>query len=188
MKLFVLTAVLAAAMVAPAAATDAVLDVPHTQAQFTVTHLSLSKVRGTLPLIAGTVTFNDAGMPSNASATFDVKGVITGDDNRDKSLRTQYFEADKYPTLTFVEKKIEGTPAALKVTGDMTLHGITKSVVLTGDVDGIQTIRGKREVGYTLHTVIDRRDFGIVFAGMLDNTLIAGNDVTIDIDAAAVEK
>ena len=188
MKVLVLSGVLMAAMIAPALATDAALDVPHTQAQFTVTHLALSKVRGTVPLISGTVSFNDAGMPSDANATFDVKGVSTGDDNRDKSLRNQYFETDKYPTLTFVEKKIEGTPAAFKVTGDMTLHGITKSVVLTGDVDGIQTIRGKREVGYTLHTVIDRRDFGIVFAGMLDNTLIAGDNVTIDIEAAAVEK
>ena len=55
-------------------------------------------------------------------------------------------------------------------------------------VDGIQTIRGKKNVGYTLHTVIDRRDFGIVFAKMLDNNLFAGNEVTIDIETAAVEK
>jgi polyisoprenoid-binding protein YceI len=168
MKILVLSGILAAAMIAPALATDGVLDPVHTQAQFTVTHL--------------------AGLPANANATFSVKDVATGDDNRDKSLKTDYFEADKFPTLTFVEKKVEGTPAAFKVTGDMTLHGITKSVVMTGDVDGVQTIRGKKNVGYTLHTVIDRRDFGIVFAKMLDNNLFAGNEVTIDVETAAVEK
>jgi polyisoprenoid-binding protein YceI len=188
MKILVLSGILAAAMIAPALATDGVLDPVHTQAQFTVTHLALSKVHGTLPLVSGTVSFNDAGLPANANATFSVKDVATGDDNRDKSLKTDYFEADKFPTLTFVEKKVEGTPAAFKVTGDMTLHGITKSVVMTGDVDGVQTIRGKKNVGYTLHTVIDRRDFGIVFAKMLDNNLFAGNEVTIDVETAAVEK
>ena len=188
MKRFVLAAILAAATIAPAGATDAVLDVPHTQAQFTVTHLALSKVHGQLPLVSGTVSFNDAGLPTASSATFDVKAVDTKDENRDKSLRSDYFETDKFPTLTFVEKKIEGTPAAFKMTGDLTLHGVTKSVVLTGKVDNSLVIRGKRHVAYSASTVIDRRDFGIVFAKMLDNQLFAAYEVTIDIETDATEK
>jgi polyisoprenoid-binding protein YceI len=188
MNRFLLAATLVLASAAPALATDATLDPPHTQAQFTVTHLALSKVHGQLPLIQGTVTFNDAGLPTASAATFDVKGVDTRDSNRDRSLTTDYFEADKYPTLTFVEKKIEGTPTAFKMTGDLTLHGVTKSVVLTGQVDGSAVVRGKRHVAYSAHTVIDRRDFGITFAKMLDNALFAGNEVTIDIEADATEK
>ena len=187
-KRFVLAAVLVSATIGPAGATDAVLDIPHTQAEFTVTHLALSKVHGQLPLIAGTASFNDAGLPTAANVTFDVKAVNTQDPNRDNSLRTDYFETDKYPTLTFVEKKIDGTPAAFKMTGDLTLHGVTKSVVLTGQVDNSLVIRGKRHVAYSAHTVIDRRDFGIVFAKMLDNQLFAGYDVTIDIETDATEK
>ncbi len=183
-----LAVLIAAGLAAPAAAADAVLDIPHTQAEFTVTHLALSKVHGQLPLIAGTVSFNDAGLPTAANVTFDVKAVNTQDTNRDNSLRNDYFETDKYPTLTFVEKKIEGTPAAFKMTGDLTLHGVTKPVVLTGQVDNSLVLRGKRHVAYSAHTVIDRRDFGITFAKMLDNQLFAGYDVTIDIETDATEK
>jgi polyisoprenoid-binding protein YceI len=188
MKNLVLAAVFIGAMTAPALATDATLDVPHTQAQFTVTHLALSKVHGQLPLVSGTVSFNDAGLPTATSATFDVKAVDTKDDNRDKSLRSDYFETDKYPTLTFVEKKIEGTPAAFKMTGDLTLHGVTKSVVLNGKVDNMLTVRGKKHVAYEASTVIDRRDYGIVFAKMLDNQLFAGYEVQIDVETDAAEK
>jgi polyisoprenoid-binding protein YceI len=188
MQRLLLTAAMVAALAAPAAATDAVLDIPHTQAEFTVTHLALSKVHGQVPLIAGTVSFNDAGLPTAANATFDVKSVNTQDTNRDNSLRNDYFETDKFPTLTFVEKKIDGTPAAFKMTGDLTLHGVTKSVVLTGQVDNSLVIRGKRHVAYSAHTTIDRRDYGITFAKMLDNQLFAGYDVTIDIETDATEK
>jgi polyisoprenoid-binding protein YceI len=187
-KRLVFAATLVAASAAPAFATDATLDPPHTQAQFTVTHLALSKVHGQLPLISGTVTFNDAGLPTASAASFDMKGVDTHDENRDKSLRSDYFETDKFPTMTFTEKGVTGTPSAFKMTGDLTLHGVTKPVVLTGTVDGTATMRGKKHVAYTAHTVIDRRDFGIVFAKMLDNALFAGNEVTIDIEADATEK
>jgi len=188
MKFLFLSAVLASSMAAPALAIDATLDIPHTQAQFTVTHLALSKVHGQLPLVSGTVSFNDAGLPTAGTATFDVKSVDTKDTNRDRSLRDDYFETGKFPTLTFVEKKVEGTPAAFKMTGDLTLHGVTKSVVLTGKVDNSLVLGGKKHVAYSASTVIDRRDYGIVFAKMLDNQLFAGYDVTIEIECDATEK
>jgi polyisoprenoid-binding protein YceI len=181
------TGALACSLASPAMATNATLDQAHTQAQFTVTHLALSKVHGQLPLISGTVTFNDAGLPTASTATFDANDVATNDQNRDKSLREDYLETAKFPTVTFVEKRIEGTPAAFKMTGDLTIHGVTKSVVLNGSVDNSLVVRGKRHVAYSAHTVVDRRDFGIVFAKMLDNQLFAGYDVTIDIEADAAE-
>jgi polyisoprenoid-binding protein YceI len=187
-KRFVLTGVLAATMIAPAFATDAALDIPHTQAQFTVTHLGLSRVHGQIPLISGTATFNDNGLPTASSATFDVKGINSQDTNRDNSLRQDYLETDKFPTMTFVEKKIEGSPTGFKMTGDLTLHGITKSVVLTGKVVNSLVTKGKRHFAYEASTTIDRRDFGIVFAKMLDNQLFAGYPVEIEIDTDAGEK
>lgn len=187
-KRFVVAGVLAAAMIATAGATDALLDIPHTQAQFTVTHLALSRVHGQIPLISGTASFNDAGLPTASSATFDMKNVNSQDVNRDNSLRADYLETDKYPTMTFLEKKIDGTPAAFKMTGDLTLHGVTKSVVLTGKVVNSLVVKGKRHFAYSASTTIDRRDFGIVFAKMLDNQLFAGYAVEIDIDTDAGEK
>ena len=183
-----LVAALVAATVGPVAAAEGTLEVPHTQAQFTVTHLALSKVHGQLPLISGTVTFNDAGLPTATTATFDVKGVDSKDERRDASLRRDYFEVEKYPTLTFVERKIEGTPAAFKMTGDMTLHGVTKPIVLNGKVENVLTINGKKHVAYSATGAFDRRDFGIVFAKFLDNQLLAGYDVTLTIEADAGEK
>jgi polyisoprenoid-binding protein YceI len=73
----VLAVLIGAATVAPALATDAVLEIPHTQAVFTVTHLALSKVHGQVPLISGTVSYNDAGLPTASTATFNVKAVDT---------------------------------------------------------------------------------------------------------------
>jgi polyisoprenoid-binding protein YceI len=183
-----LVVALVTATLAPASATDAVLDVPHTQAEFTVTHLALSKVHGQIPLVSGTLSFNDQNLPTAANATFDVSSVDSKDANRDRSLKTDYFETDKFPTMTFVEKKIEGTATGFKMTGDLTLHGVTKSVVLTGKVDNSLVIRGKKHVAYTATTVIDRRDFGMSFAKLLDNQLFAGNEVTIDIETDATEK
>jgi polyisoprenoid-binding protein YceI len=177
---------LLALLTGPASAADYVLDKPHTQAQFTVTHLGLSKVNGLIPLISGTATIGANGLPSAVSASFDVTALETYDDNRNKSLRTDYFEVDKYPTMTFVERSISGTPDNFMLTGDLTLHGVTKSVTLAGKVEAMVTIRGKLNIGYSATTSIDRRDFGITFFRMLDNQLIAGYPVLITIETVAV--
>jgi polyisoprenoid-binding protein YceI len=181
-------AVALAVLAGPASATDFTFDKAHTQAEFAVTHLGLGRVRGLLPLISGTLTTGANGLPTATQATFDVATLETYDDNRNASLRDKYFEAATYPTVTFVERRITGTPASFALTGDLTIHGITKSVTLNGKIDGVQTIRGKQNLAYSATTTIDRRDFGITFGPMLDNQLIAGYDVAIDLEATAVEK
>lgn len=173
---------------APAAATEYNLDKAHTQAEFAVTHLGLGRVRGVLPLISGTLTTGANGLPIAAQATFDVATLETHDDNRDRSLRDKYFEAATYPTVSFVERKITGTPANFALTGDLTLHGVTRSITLAGKIDGTQTLRGKQNVAFSATASIDRRDFGITFGQMLDNQLFAGYDVLIDLEVTAIEK
>lgn len=187
LKRSLIPAALVAASVAPASAMDAVLDTAHTQVNFTVTHLALSRVHGQIPLISGTATIGANNLPTASSATFDLTKVDSRDDNRDASLKKDYFEADKYPTMTFVEKKITGTPSAFVLTG-RTIHGVTKSVDLNGKIENVATIRGKHYVAYSAHTVINRRNWGMTFAKLLDNALLAGNEVTIDIDTDAGEK
>ena len=113
------------------------LDPPHSAAQFAVRHFGISTVRGTFTKVSGTVQYDEAN-PTKATvqATIDVTSVDTRVEMRDKDLRgPNYFDADKYPTITFQSKKAEvaGT-GKLKVTGDLTMHGVTKEVVL--DVDG----------------------------------------------------
>ena len=185
-----LIAALLAAFAAPAAAADFNLDKAHTQAAFTVTHLALSKVHGTIPLINGSCQIAANNLPTNCQATFDIKAVDSRDERRDASLRSEYFDTDKYPTMTFVEKSVSGTPQAFTMVGDLTLHGVTKPVTLTGQMTGSGNFGAgaTHHIAYTASTKIDRRDYGITFAKMLDNQLFAGYDVQIDIEADAAQK
>jgi polyisoprenoid-binding protein YceI len=180
----------ALAATAGARAADYVFDPPHTQATFSVTHLAISKVHGTIPLAEGpqVISLGANDLPAGGTITFDVTKLDSGDDRRNASLTTSYLETAKYPTMTFVIRKVDGTAQAFTLTGDLTLHGVTKSVLLKGSIVGVATIRGKRQVGYTASTTIDRRDFGISFGPMLDGSLIAGYDVAIDIEAAVVSQ
>lgn len=173
---------------APSLADDFTLDKPHTQAEFVVTHLALSQVHGQIPMASGTAAIGANNLPTAVTVTFDVTGFSTQNDRRDSDLRDHYFEAAKYPTITFVERNAQGTPAAFKMSGDLTIHGVTKLVTLNAKVIGSAVVRGKKHVAYTATTTIDRRDFGITFGPVLDGALIAGNEVTINIETDAVQQ
>jgi polyisoprenoid-binding protein YceI len=172
----------------PVWAADFVLDKPHTQAEFVAVHLAVSQVHGQIPLISGTATIGANNLPTAINATFDVTGVATNDANRDKSLRDSYFEAATYPTMTFVERQAKGTPAAFTLTGDLTIHGVTKPVTLKAQVIGSGIIKGKKQIGYNATTTIDRRDFGMTFGPLLDGALIVGDTITINIETDAIEQ
>jgi polyisoprenoid-binding protein YceI len=167
---------------------DYTLDPVHTQANFTVTHLTVSKVHGNIPLVSGTLTIGANDLPTAGTETFDVTKLASDDPNRDKALTSpNYLDSTKYPTMTFVVKKVDGTPQAFDLTGDLTLHGVTKSVVLKASEVGAAVIRGARHIGYTATTAIDRRDYGIDFATFAGGSLIAGYEVDIQIDIDAVQ-
>jgi polyisoprenoid-binding protein YceI len=172
----------------PASAADFVLDKPHTQAEFVAVHLAVSQVHGQIPLISGTATIGANELPTAINASFDVTNLESNDPNRNKSLTGSYFEAAKYPTITFVETQAKGTPAAFALTGNLTIHGVTKLVTLKSQVVGSAVIKGKRQIGYTATTTIDRRDFGMTFGPLLDGSLIVGYPVTINIETDAIEQ
>jgi polyisoprenoid-binding protein YceI len=172
----------------PVSAADYVLDKPHTQAEFVAVHLAVSQVHGQIPLISGTATIGPNNLPTAINATFDVTSVETNDPNRNKSLRDSYFESAKYPTITFVEREAKGTPAAFTLTGDLTIHGVTKLVTLKSQVVGSAVIKGKKQIGYTATTTIDRRDYGMTFGPLLDGSLIVSYPITINIETDAIEQ
>ncbi len=183
--------VLAVSLAAPAAAADFALDTAHTQAEFTVVHLAISHVKGEIPLVSGSMTANDAGLPQAIEATFSVKDLDTHDADRDRDLRSpDWFEVDKYPTMTFVARKVDGTPKQFTVTGDLTFHGVTKSVTLTATEDGRMTDgRGRLHIGYTATTTIDRRDWNLNWGKTTPGGgLVAGYDVAISVNVEAVAK
>jgi polyisoprenoid-binding protein YceI len=181
-----LAALLLVPLAGPVAAADFVFDKAHTQAEFVVTHMELDRVHGQIPLASGTATVGPNGLPSAANLTFDVTSFTTGNDNRDKDLRDNYFEVTKYPTITFVETGVAGTPDAFTLTGNLTIHGVTKPVSIAGKVDGARVERGKQHFAYTGTATIDRRDFGMSLGRIVDGAIFVGDAVTINFEAAVV--
>jgi polyisoprenoid-binding protein YceI len=168
-----------------AAAQDAwQLDPPHSSAQFSVRHLGVSTVRGAFTKVSGSVVYDSANLgKSSIQATIDAASVDTRVEMRDNDLRSpRFLDAQKYPTITFQSKKVEAAGAGkLKVTGDLTIKGVTKEVVL--DVDGpapaIKDPLGKDRLrmGASATTKINRNDFGV--SGLPG---IVGDDITITLD------
>ena len=89
----------------------------------------------------------------------------------------------KYPTMTFVSRKVEATPGGFNLTGDLTFHGVTKPVTLAAKLEGKVTDgKGRTHLGYSATTTIDRRDWGLNWGKMNGGALIVGNEVTINFD------
>jgi len=170
------------------------IDPQHSSAQFAVRHLGLSTVRGAFSKLSGSVLLDDQDVTkSSVEVTIDVNTVDTREPDRDKDLRSEhFFDVDHFPTMTFKSKKVEQVaPAKLRVTGDLTIHGTTKEVVL--DVDGPTTPmkdpRGNQHIGFSATTKINRQDYGVKWNAKLDNGgVVVGDDVNITIDAELIQK
>jgi len=190
------TAGLAAILSLPASAATSTwqLDPAHSAAQFSVRHLAISTVRGAFSKVTGAVIFDDKDVSkSSVDVAIDVSTVDTREPNRDKDLRSDhFFDVAQYPTITFKSKKVEqaGT-GKLKITGDLTIHGVTKEVVL--DVDGptapVKDPWGNQRVAVNATTKINRQDFGVKWNATMDNGgVVVGDEVSINIDAEMIQK
>jgi polyisoprenoid-binding protein YceI len=187
---------LAAALSLPAAAATSTwqIDPNHSSAQFAVRHLGLSTVRGAFTKVNGAIQFDDKDITKSlVDVTIDAASVDTRVEGRDKDLRSDhFFEVEKYPTLTFKSTKVEQVEVGkLKVTGDLTIHGVTKQVVL--DVEGptaaVKDPWGNQRAAASATTKINRQDFGVKWNAKMDNGgWVVGDDVAITIDVEMVQK
>ncbi len=167
------------------------IDPSHTQSMFTVRHMVITSVKGQFDKTTGTVQLDDKDVgKSSVEATIDASSVNTRVANRDADLRSaNFFEVDKYPTITFKSTKVEKAgEGKLKVTGDLTMHGVTKSVVL--DVEGptapIKDPQGRQRRGLSASTTVNRKDFGLTWNKMVEAGPVVGDEVKIDIEAELV--
>ncbi len=183
--LFVATLSLAASAAAQAGTWQ--IDPNHSSAQFSVKHLGVSTVRGAFTKVTGSAK-HDPSDPSKDTleATIEAGSVDTRVNMRDDDLRSPNFlDVHKYPTITFHSKQTKVAGAGkLQITGDLTIHGVTKEVVL--DVDGpsapIKDPWGNMRVGASASTKINRRDYGVNGAPGA-----VGDELTITIDAELIQ-
>ncbi|MDX2169277.1 MAG: YceI family protein [Deltaproteobacteria bacterium] len=183
-------AVATALLLAPslAAASSWQIDSAHTSAQFAVRHLMVSTVRGTLGKVTGSVTLDETDVTkSSVTATIDATGIDTREPKRDEHLRSpEFLDTKKFPTITFNSTKVEKIEdGRYQVTGDLTLRGVTKPVVLTveGSPTPMQDPFGNTKLGGTVKTKIDRQEFGVAWNKKLDaGGLVVGDEVDITID------
>jgi polyisoprenoid-binding protein YceI len=170
------------------------IDPAHTSAQFAVRHLMVSTVRGEFGKVSGTVNLDEHD-PAKTSidATIDATSINTRVAKRDEHLKNpDFLDVAKYPTITFKSKKVEKVAdTKFKVTGDLTLHGVTKEVVL--DVEGsptpIKDPSGNLRIGGVATTKINRQDFGLQWNRTLETGgVVIGDEVSITIDIELTRK
>ncbi len=187
-----LAAVLTLASV-PALAQTWTADPAHSTVGFQVRHMMISNVKGSFDKFAATVEGNPAD-PSTAkiSATIEVATVNTREPKRDDHLRSgDFFDAAKFPQMTFTSTKVEKVSATkAKVTGNLTLRGVTKPVTL--DVEYTAPVKspwGQTVVGANATGKINRQDFGVAFNKSLEaGGVLVGDEVTIQLELELVEK
>ncbi|MCY1081335.1 YceI family protein [Archangium lansingense] len=168
-------------------AAEFAIDSAHSAAQFSVKHMMVSNVRGAFSKVTGSANIDEKDITkSTVEATIDATTINTNEPKRDEHLRSaDFFDTAKFPTIIFKSSKVEKAGQNLKVTGDLTMHGVTKPVTL--DVEGFTTEAkdpwGNIKRGGTATTKINRKDFGLGWNSVLETGGVAvGEEVTITLD------
>ncbi|MBW4780609.1 MAG: YceI family protein [Rhodococcus sp.] len=163
------------------------IDPTHSTVGFTVRHLVVSKVRGRFQNFSGTVTVAADGTPS-VDAKIDVTSITTDNEQRDGHLKTaDFFEVEKFPTATFKSTSVKADGGDFVVTGDFTLHGVTKSIDLKLEFNGVNAGMGNGPVaGFEASTTINRKDFGISIDMPLEGGgAVVGDKIVLNLDIEA---
>lgn len=170
------------------------IDPAHTSAQFAVRHLMVSTVRGEFGKVSGVVNLDEKDLSkSSVEASIDATSLKTRVEKRDEHLKSpDFLDVAKYPTITFKSKKVEKAgDGKFKVTGDLTIHGVTKEAVL--EVEGAPTPfkdpLGSMRVGGVATTKINRKDFGVQWNRALETGgVVVADEVAITIDVELTQK
>jgi len=160
-------------------------DPAHTSVEFAVRHMVVSTVRGRFDDFSVAIEGDDL---NSATGTVAVKtaSVNTREEARDNHLRSaDFFDAETYPDMTYVIKRVEGSGSDYTVTGDLTIKGVTREVVLDADVSGpVADPWGNSRLGLSATGKLNRKDFGLAWNVVTEaGGLLVGDDVKITIEA-----
>jgi polyisoprenoid-binding protein YceI len=169
------------------------IDPKHSAAQFKVRHMMIANVKGEFDRVQGSVDFDPTDLSAaRVEAVIDVASISTREPDRDADLKSaRFFDAAKFPEITFKSTAVAAHGDGYKVAGDLTIHGVTKAVTLEVESlspeinDGWGSLRR----GLTAHTHIDRRDFGLVLNVPMDGGgVVVGEKVEITLDVEITRK
>ena len=170
------------------------IDPAHSAAQFAVKHLMVSTVRGELRNVTGTVVLDDAN-PGNSrvQATIDATTINTGVEQRDQHLRSaDFFDVEKFPTISFSSTEVKQVgEGEYKVAGDLTMHGVTRPVVLTVESESVEVKDpwGNLKRGAVATVAVNRKEFGLNWNQALEaGGVLVGENVKVTIDISMARK
>jgi len=168
------------------------IDVGHSAIHFWVRHMVISKVHGRFARWSGTIQLDPQDLSrSSVAVRIEAASIDTQVADRDAHLRSaDFLDVEKHPELAFTSRKVEGTGGALRITGDLSLHGVTREVVLEAEYAGTgKDPWGNERAGFSARATLDRRDFGLVWNAALETGgLLVGEKVEIAIELEAVKQ
>ena len=169
------------------------IDPSHSTAQFSIRHLMISNVKGEFTKVTGQIVYDQKNPETLAAeASIDVSTINTREPDRDNHLKSpNFFDVAKYPTIHFKSRKAAKSSDGLKLTGDLTIHGVTREVTLQveGPTTPLKDPWGFTRVGASAATKINRKDFGLTWNQALEaGGVLVGDEVKITIDMELVAK
>jgi polyisoprenoid-binding protein YceI len=171
---------------------DWALDPVHTAVEFSARHLMVSKVRGKFTGVSGTIHISDDPLGSWVEVKIDPASVESGDEKRDGHLRSpDFFDVERYPEIMFRSTRVEGdSPGGFRLVGDLTVHGVTRPVVLDVEYNGWTTDPwGGRRAGFSASTEVDREDFGLTWNAAIEGGgVLVGKKARLEVEIEAVKQ
>lgn len=169
------------------------IDPSHSSIGFSIKHMMIAKVHGAFEKFSGKLNLDSSDISkSSIEVSIEAASINTHEAQRDGHLKSaDFFDVEKFPTLSFKSSRVEGKSGDLKVTGDLTIHGVTQKVVL--DVEGpsaeMKDPWGNLKIGVSASTKIKRKDFGLTWNAALEaGGFLVGDDVTINIELQLVKQ
>jgi polyisoprenoid-binding protein YceI len=168
------------------------LDTTHSTVEFAVKHMMFTTVKGRFTDVSGTLDFDEEQpLDGRADIRIGAGSIDTGEAQRDAHLKSaDFFDVEKFPTLTFRSTKLEGTSERFRMTGDLTIHGVTRPITLQVTHEG----RGKdpwgsERIGYSATGTLNRSDFGLLWNAALETGgFLVGDEVKINLELELVKQ
>jgi polyisoprenoid-binding protein YceI len=173
--------------------TTYLIDLSHSSINFSVKHMMIAKVHGGFERFSGKLNYDSKNPElTKAEATIEVDSVNTRDSQRDNHLRkADFFDVDKYPTISFISRRVVANDGELKIVGDLTIHGVTQSVSIDVETpsEEMKDPCGNVKIGLSGKTRIKRKAFGLNWNAALEaGGFLVGDDVTITLDMQFIKQ